>query len=128
MDQGEAAEDQWSLNVHMLQAYTFLQHMDSGNRQEEAAAVEVGRLFESFQLLERLACFPHMHTLNDGGEPVKGKDASPARLHEYYTYRRKQTERNVAVLRKKQLDQRLLAVMYAAMYLGSVAIRCIDNM
>ena len=127
MDQGEAVEDQWALDAHMLQAYTILQHEDNGNGQHETSAVEMESMFHSFQLMERLACFPHMHTLNDGGEPVKGKDASPTRLQQYYAFRREQTERDVAILREKSPDQRLLAVMYATMYFCSVAIRCIDN-
>jgi hypothetical protein len=100
----------------------------TGNGQHEEVAVEMESMFDSFQRLERLACFPHMHSLNDCGEPVKGKDASHDRLHKYYAYRGEQTRRKVAMLLRKPPDQRLFALKYAAMYFGSVAIRGIDNM
>jgi hypothetical protein len=44
--------------------------------------------------MERLACFPHMHStvaLNGGGGLVKGKDASLVRLHRYYAFRKEHT-------------------------------------
>jgi hypothetical protein len=67
MDEGGAVEDQWPLDAHMFKTYTNLQHKDIGNGQHKAAAVEMDSLFDSLQLLERLACFPHMHSLNGGG-------------------------------------------------------------
>jgi hypothetical protein len=81
MDQGEAVEDQCALDAHILHAYTILQHQDNGNGEHEAVAVKMQSMFGSFQLMERLAYFPHIHSLRDGGEPVKGMDASLARLH-----------------------------------------------
>jgi hypothetical protein len=61
----------------MLQAYTILQHQDSGNGQHDISAVEMESMFDSFQLMERFACFPHMHSLNDGREHVKRRVTSP---------------------------------------------------
>jgi hypothetical protein len=91
MDQGEAVEDQWALDVHMLHACTILQHPESGNGQHETAAVEIESMFDNYEFMERLACFPHMHSLNDGGEPVKGKDALLAHLQQYYAFRSEHT-------------------------------------